>query len=283
MQSLNPDLVDANYYWATIYPIKFLQNIKYTVQDELFRLGGGWMAVLFLAGLLLGLRNLMARRLRYFTMMCLGIFIIVSVLGKTSWSSLSSELNTENPLVLLTPLVMIFGVAFFLTLLGQMNIPSLQVRYGVIVLVVGLACQQFILTLLPPKTPPTVYPPYYPPEIQKFSDWLRPDELMMSDIPWAVAWYGDRQCTWTTINSQSEFFQLNDNVKHVAALYLTLNTLNAKLFTECLQGGVDSWGNFVLKALAANQIPTGFPLVNFPTQTILSGLFLTDRIRWDTE
>jgi len=281
MQSLNPDLTSA--YWIIPYKTKLLNNLHYILPDGLLQLGGGWMAVLFLAGLLLGLRNLAARRLRYFTVMCLGVFLVVGALGQTSWSSLSSELNTENPLVLLTPLVLIFGVAFFLTLLGQMNIPSLQVRYGVIALLVALACQQLILTLLPPKTSPTVYPPYYPPEIQKFSNWMHPDELMMSDVPWAVAWYGDRQCTWITLNSQSEFFQLNDSVKHVAALYLTLNTLDAKLFTECLQGGVDSWGNFVLKAVATNQIPTGFPLVNFPRQTILSGLFLTDQLRWNTE
>ena len=87
------------------------------VQDDVLRLGGGWMAVLFLAGLLLGLRNVVARRLRYFTMMCLGVFILVSALGRTQWTAMSPELNTENPLVLLTPLVVIFGVAFFLTLL----------------------------------------------------------------------------------------------------------------------------------------------------------------------
>jgi hypothetical protein len=195
---------------------------------------------------------------------------------------ISPELNTENPLVLLTPLVVIFGVAFFLTLLNQMNAPSVQVRYSVVGLVVVLACQQFILTLLPPKTTPGAYPPYYPPEIQKFSGWMRPDELVMSDIPWAVAWYGDRQCTWTTINSQYEFFQFNDFVKPVRALYLTLNTLDAKLFTECLQGGVDSWGNFVLKTVAANQIPPQFPLKAAP-YGLLSGLFLTDRQRWETQ
>jgi hypothetical protein len=130
------------------------------------------------------------------------------------------------------------------------------------------------------KTPPVSYPPYYPPDVQKISNWMRPDELTMSDIPWAVAWYGNRPCTWTTINSQYEFFQFNDYVKPVHALYLSLNTLDGKLFTECLQGGVDSWGNFVLKTVAANHLPPGFPLKNFPLETLLSGLYLTDRQRW---
>ena len=280
MQSLNPDMTSA--YWVLPYTVKLQTNLRYILQDDMLSLGGGWMGILFLAGLLLGLRNVVARRLRYFTMMCLGVFLVVSALGRTQLTYISPELNTENPLVLLTPLVVIFGVAFFLTLLNQMNAPSVQVRSGVVGLVVMLACQQFILTLLPPKTTPGAYPPYYPPEIQKFSGWMRPDELVMSDIPWAVAWYGDRQCTWTTINSQYEFFQFNDFVKPVRALYLTLNTLDAKLFTECLQGGVDSWGNFVLKTVAANQIPPQFPLKAAP-YGLLSGLFLTDRQRWETQ
>ncbi len=280
MQSLAPDMTTA--YWVMPYLVKLQVNLRFILQDEMLRLGGGWMGILFLAGLLLGLRNPVARRLRYFTMMCLGVFLIVSALGRTQLSTISPETNTENLLVLLTPLVVIFGVAFFLTLLNQMNAPLVEVRYGVVGLVVVLACQPFIMTLLPPKAAPGAYPPYYPPEIQKFSGWMRPDELMMSDIPWAVAWYGDRQCTWTTINSQYEFFQFFDYVKPVRALYLTLNTLDAKLFTECLQGGVDSWGNFVFKTVAANQIPPQFPLKTAP-YGVLSGLFLTDHQRWETQ
>jgi hypothetical protein len=277
MQSLNPDLTSA--YWLTSYLHKLTDNLCYILEGDIFRLGGGWLGILFFAGLLLGLRNPAARRLRYFTIMCLGVLIVVEALGRTHLSNITPEFNSENLLVLLTPLVVIFGVAFFLTLLNQMNVPSLQARIGVIVVLVALAWQPLVSTVLT-KVPTVAYPPYYPPDVQKISAWMHPDELMMSDIPWAVAWYGDRQCTWTTINSQYEFFSLNDYVKPVRGLYLTLNTLDGKLFTECMQGGVESWGNFVLKTVAANQLPAGFPLRNVPQDSLLSGLYLTDRQRW---
>jgi hypothetical protein len=280
MQSVNPDLTSA--YWVRPYLRKFLENARFILQSDLLRIGGNWVAMLFFAGLLLGLRNLAARRLRYFTMICLGVFVFVQALGKTQLSAISPEINSENQLVLLTPLVVIFGVGFFLTLLNQMKTPTPQIRFAVIALVVVISCQPLIASLLPPKMSPVSYPPYYPPEIQKISGWMRPDELMMSDIPWAVAWYGDHQCVWNTVNSQYEFFQFNDYVKQVRALYLTLNTLDGKLFTECLQGGVDSWGNFCLKTVAANQIPPSFPLKVAP-YGLLSGLFLTDRQRWESE
>ena len=278
MQSLNPDMTSA--YWVTPYLRKFLENTRNLFQGELLRLGGGWMGILFFSGLLLGLRNITARRMRYFTMGCLCVFFIAQAVGRTKLSDYSPEINSENLFVLLTPLVVIFGVASFLKLLEQVNLPSLQVRYWAIVLMLALACQPLIATFLPPKTPPLAYPPYYPPDVQKIAGWTHKDELLMSDIPWAVAWYGNRQCTWTTFNSQYEFYQLNDNTKHVSGLYLTLYTLDGKLFSECLQGGVDSWGNFVYKTLSANQLPAGFPLRNFPYESLLSGLFLADRQRW---
>ena len=279
MQSLNPNLNSV--YGMMPYVRKFAENTRYILQNGLMQANGVWVGALFFAGLLLGLRNLAARRLRYFTMMCLGVFIIAEALGRTQLSIITPEMNSENLLALLTPLVAIFGVAFFLTLLNQMNVPTPQVRYGVIALLAIIACQPLIGTLVS-KASPVAYPPYYPPDIQKIAGWMRPDELTMSDVPWAVAWYGDRQCTWTTINSQYEFFALNDYLKPVHALYLTLGTMDARLVTECLQGGVDSWGNFVLKTVAANQIPSQFPL---KASGRLSGfgLFLTDRQRWASE
>jgi len=280
MQSVNPDLTSA--YWIRPYLRKFFENSRYILQGDLLRVGGGWVAMLFFAGLLLGLRSLAARRMRYFTMMCLGVLIIAEALGRTQLTNITPDINSENLLVLLTPLVAIFGVIFFLTLLNQMKTPSPQVRALVIILMVVVSCQPLIANLLPPKTSPVSYPPYYPPDIQKISSWMGPNEIIMSDIPWAIAWYGDHQSTWITINSQYEFFQFNDYVKPVRALYLTLDTLNEKLFTDCLQGGVDSWGNFCLKTITANQIPEQFPLKVAP-YGLLSGLFLTDRQRWPAD
>jgi hypothetical protein len=314
LQMLSPDMSLA--FWLRPYLIKLVVNGRPILEDDLLRLGGGWMSVLFMAGLLLGLRTPAARRMRYFTLLCLGVFIIVTALLQPEWTPLTQATGTGNLLTLLTPLVIIFGVAFFLTLLNQMATASVEIRYGVVGLVVGLACLPFIMTLLPPKTKTTVFPPYYPPDIQRFCAWINPDELMMSDIPWAVAWYGDRQCTMTTVNCQSDFFQFEDEVKHISALYLTTQTLDARLFSECLQGGVNSWSTFVFERMAVQKIQAGddtlyrsyfrtdyrFDLTGnvrwesafghnpertFPLQTapsnMSSGLFLTDRQRWKSE
>jgi hypothetical protein len=136
-----------------------------------------------------------------------------------------------------------------------------------------------ICSLSPPKNSPLAYPPYYPPDIQKAAGWMKENELMMSDVPWAVAWYGRRQCVWQTLDAKDEFFTINDYIKPVQALYLTWQAMDGKLVSDCVRGGDNSWGNFALKALSQNQLPAGFPLRNSPT-SIASGIFLTDRMRW---
>ena len=280
-RSIHPDLSPA--LGVAIYLHKFLGNLRPILQDALPRLGGSWVSMLFLTGLLLNFRSVAAQRMRYFLLMCLGIFIVVQALGRTQLSEASPEVNSENLLVLLTPLVFIYGVSLFLILLDQMSLPLRQLRLVVKAVFVGLCCAPLIFTLLPPRTSPVVYPPYYPPEIQRIAGWMKPDELTMSDIPWAVAWYGQRQCVWLTLNAQDDFFTINDYLKPVQALYLTSKTMDAKLASDCLPADQHTWGNFVLQAVAQGKIPTGFPLVYAQAGFLPNRLFLSDWTRWKSE
>ena len=87
--------------------------------------------MLFLTGLLLSFRSTAVRRLRYFLLMCLAVFIVVQALGQTQLSEESPEVNSENLLVLLAPLVFIYGVSLFLILLEQMELPLRELRLAV--------------------------------------------------------------------------------------------------------------------------------------------------------
>jgi hypothetical protein len=280
MQTLNPDLNLIP--WIRLCASKLAGNLRAIFQDGGLFMAGAWVGVLFFAGLMLGVRNPAARRLRYFVMGCLGVFAFFQALGVSGIAEFSPVFNHDNLLVLLVPFMAMFGVMFFLTLLDQMKTPNVVIRWAVMVLMALIACQPLISSLLPPKPSPVAYPPYYPPEIQKISNWMKPDEMIMSDIPWAVAWYGQRQSILITRNSRSDYFEVDDYYKPVRGLYLTLVTMNARLFSDCLQGGVDSWPNFSLKSVAGNQIPPSFPLKTAP-YGLSTGLFLTDRPRWDTD
>jgi hypothetical protein len=281
-RSVHPDL--THLFLFKLYVQKILANAHDILVNELPRLGGSWASVLFLAGLLLGFRGTAARRMRYFLLMCLGTFIVVQALGQTQLSDESPEVNSENLLVLLVPLVFCYGVSFFFTFLDQMKLVVPQLRYVVIAVFVALSCLPMILisTLLSPKAMPVVYPPYYPPDIQQTVGWMKENELMMSDVPWAVAWYGRHQCVWLTLNAQDDFFAINDYLKPVQALYLTPETMNGKFVSDLVRSGEYSWGNFIIKGVLQNQIPQSFPLRNAPTGFLPDRLFLTDRERWKT-
>ena len=102
-----------------LYVHKFLANVNDILVNALPKLGGSWASMLFLAGLLLGFRGMAVRRMRYFLLMCLGMFIVVQALGRTQLSDESPEVNSENLLVLLIPLVFLLWREFFLHLPGS--------------------------------------------------------------------------------------------------------------------------------------------------------------------
>ena len=279
-RSVHPDM--THIFLFKLYVQKILTNAEDILVNGLPRLGGSWASLLFLAGLLLGFRGIAVRRMRYFLLMCLGLFIVAQALGRTQLSDESPEVNSENLLVLLIPLVFCYGVSFFFTFMEQMKLPllpMLQLRYAVIAGFAALSCLPMIFTLLSSKVSPVVYPPYFPPDIQQTAGWMKENELMMSDVPWAVAWYGQRQCVWLTLNPQSDFFAINDNLKTVQALYLTPLTTDGKFLSDWVLND-RVWGDFVIVGVLQNQTPRGFPLQNAPTGFLPDRLFLTDRVRW---
>jgi hypothetical protein len=278
-RSLHPNFLDV--IWPAPYWHKFTANLVQIYQNDLFKLGGSWVGVLFFAGLLLGFKRPSVRRLRYFLMMCLATFIVAQALGRTSLSDASPEINSENLLALTIPLVFIFGTSFFFILLDQMTLPAVELRYVVMGIFLALCCLPLFFALWF-RTAPVVYPPYYPPDIEKTAGWMEPGELMMSDVPWAVAWYGQRQCAWLTEDDNADFFAVNDYMKPVSGLYLTMATMDNKLVSDCFRSPKDSWGHFILDAMTRNEIPASFPLRHAPSGSaaISSGMFLTDADRW---
>jgi len=285
-RSLEPNL--SGFFIApSIY--KLLINSRQMLQNDLPRLGGSWVTPFFLVGLLLPFHNLATRRLRYFIVASLAFLTVVQSLGRTHLSDDSPDFNSENLLVLLIPLVVVYGVSLFFIFLDQMDLAYHEFRFLIIGLFVAVMCLPMICVFLPPKSSPVTYPPYNPPAIRLISDWMREDELMMSDIPWAVAWYGNRPCLWLTLNatpnikdpsSLENFFTINDYPRQIRALYLTPVTMDGKFLTQWVRAGEQSWGNFIIDCVLHHEYPPNFPLRVAPTGFLPEQLFLTDWDRW---
>ena len=172
----------------------------------------------------------------------------------------------------------------FFVFMDQVVLPAPWVRTIAVSIFVLVMSLPLVLRLLPPRNIAFEYPPYYPPYIQMVSDWLEPDELMMSDMPWAVAWYGNRQCIWTTLDvgvtAKDDFYRINDDHKAIRGLYLTPITTNRRYLSEMRQGQEGAWANFYLDVVLMKNLPTGFPIKMAPPGLLPDQLFLSDRIRW---
>lgn len=263
------------------YLRKLLVNSAEIVRNEVPCLGGSWLTAFFLAGLLLRFQNPALGRLRLFTLLSLGVLVVVQALGKTHLSVECPVTNTENLMVLLVPLVFIYGAAFFFTLLDQIQFGFLEMRKFVIGFAALVGCASLVFALLPPRSIPIVYPPYMPYYIQESAKLLQKSELMMSDMPWAVAWYGDRTCIWTTIDARGSFYTVNDEHRAVSALYLTTLSIDGRFLTHILRGKNEEWGRFAVEAIWRTNLPPKFPLRDARSGYVPDQLLLCDRPRWN--
>lgn len=290
---------------------KFLLNEGEILKNDLPRLGGNWVSAFFLCGLLLPFRNPALQRLRLFLLWSLALMAVVQAACQTHLSADSPEINSENLLVVLAPLVLIFGAGVFFTLLDHL-VPAEapQARRAGAGLFVLVMCAPLLLTLLGPAKMAAL-PAYTPKNIQDFAGMMEPDELMMSDIPWAVAWYGARPCAWLTLGvgwapesatnaDDSETYREMAKLKPVRAIFLTQRTSDRRFLSQMIANQRD-WGYFYLDCLpdptkwgvplsgedpgpfwVHGQVPTGFPLQKVVLDPLPAELFISDRNRWQS-
>lgn len=264
---------------------KFLTNSGKILRDDLPRLGSNWAWSFFLCGLLLPFRLQPLRHLRFFVIGTMVLMGGVQVFGQTHLSIDSPEINSENLLVLVAPLVLVFGTGFFFTLLHQIEIPDPRIATLAAGLFAAILCAPLLLDL-PTSPDPATFSPYNPVRIQTTAFMMRPDEMMMSDIPWAVAWYGERPCSWLTVDD-GDSFEVMNKLKPVQGIYFTERTTERPFLSDMVQTQ-HSWGHFLLGCLPKSEapqgaVPPGFPLKKAPPRYVPAQLFIADTVRWKAE
>jgi 4-amino-4-deoxy-L-arabinose transferase-like glycosyltransferase len=260
---------------------KGINGVREIISSDLPRLGGNWLWSFFLVGLLVRFQNGNLRHLRWFVVGSLLLLIPVQALTRTHLASESPEITSENLLVLFSPLVLIFGVGIFFVLFDFLPLTTLALRFATLSAFVIVISLPFALALLPSRVAPFA-PPYYPPRIQQVARYMNDNELWMSDIPWAVAWYGERKCVWLTLNWNADFFKISDYERTVNGLFISTRTTDLKFYSGLIVGDNRNWADFLWQTFVRREIPDRFPLKYAPEGTLLphGELLLTDRERW---
>jgi hypothetical protein len=256
---------------------KLLVNLQEIVGKELPLAGGNWLGAFFLVGLLIPFRNPALGRLRIFVVAALAWWSLVEALGRTALSSDSPSINSENLLVIVAPLLFSYGAGLFYVLLDQLSLESGDIRAAIVGLfVVAMSLPLVLAVLSPPQIPNNS--PYSPKHLQVTARLFTEKECLMSDIPWAVSWYGQRPCLWLTLDD-GEGFQQANAIKPINALLLTQKTTDSPLLRQ-LTGATNSWGRFFWDCWAHGEVPSGFPLQKAPVGFLPDQMLLSDKVRW---
>ncbi len=140
---------------------------------------------------------------------------------------------------------------------------------------VVLNVSPMIFTMLPPRPGMFPYPPYSPPVTRWVAGLFEPNELGCSDLPWSMAWDGDRRTIWLPMTID-EFYQISDFVapNSVQFALLTPYMLDTKRQSEVVKGEYKGWASVLQGQLRAD-----FPLKAFMAPTP-DHILLADRARW---
>ncbi len=244
--------------------IKWLTNMAGLLSGDILTLGDGILASLFITTFLYNFSRDHVRRLRW----CIALAMLLLMVVGACFGPV-----TTNLLHIFWPFAILYGLSFFFILLERLQIRIPIARLAIIVAVVALGALPLLFTLLPPRAAPP-YPPYFPPYITHVCRMIKAEELLATDMPWATAWYGDRN-SLALPASIDDFYEINDYTKRISGIYFTTITRDREYVRTLLTGEYRTWF-----PLLEGRIPSDFPLTQgFPLNN-LDQLFLTDRPRW---
>ena len=249
---------------------KVVGGVREILGDDLIRMGGTWTSLFFLVGLLVPFGSSSLNRLRWTLAGMLAVVVIVQA-GLRGWITKDfGPVTSEDLLVVLAPGVMVWGSGFLITLIDQIEWEFPFLRTWCLWGLVTLFSAPFLLGVLPPKGL-SLSEPYRPSVIREFADFTPKSTLFMSDIPWAVAWYGPRECVWNSLrvsdtaeanvrNRREDFFVFTEARRPIEAVYISPYWADMP-FRPRFIGDMDfEWGRFYLEVLRGANLPSGFPL-----------------------
>jgi hypothetical protein len=264
---------------AAITPNLFRRRIQASLIDQLQAmstlLGGVLVAPLFFLALLHRFKRPETEAFKWaLGLMWAGAFLGTVLAGiETKW------LDPNQIHLLFGPAMTLYGLAFLLVVLHRLYADPGVFRVLLLVAVGIISALPAAIGFLPGNLLVN-FPPYLPSVLQTFQRWSKPNEVISSDMPWAVAWYGDRKALWIpdkpgTFEEYSDYQTLGGPI---VMLYLTPLTRDLKYASQLVSGEYSSWG---LLVLGLDRAVEAFPL---RSRVFLAGnqcMLLADRPRWE--
>jgi len=218
--------------------------------------GSSVVAIMFFAGLLHPFKRTETAVLRWMILaMWIGAVAGMATFGINEEGGLAA-----NQLHLIfVPLMTCYGLAYLLVQWNRLGI-QLSIARGAFLSLLYLLCALPAIFTVPWFAPPTGairWPPYAPPYIAVLHNWMQPNEITASDMPWAIAWYADRRALWVpdTIKTFTDLSDYNVLGGPVNGLYLTPISGSQDKLADILKGEYKDWATIILRNMNLEKFP----------------------------
>lgn len=236
-----------------IGPGHFRNKIANNLESQLSRILGylGWsvVACMFFASLLHVFKRPETSTMRWLVL----VMWLGAVLGMTIYGLKEEQGVAANQLHLLfIPIMTCFGLAYLLVQWNRLDIDIRLARIGFITLLFVLCALPMAFTVGLPSTKSAIrWPPYVPPYIAVLNDWMEPQEISATDMPWAIAWYANRRALWLpeTVKIFTEFHDYGIFGAPVNGLYLTPISGSQNTLGDILKGEYGDWAALILRSV----------------------------------
>jgi hypothetical protein len=209
---------------------------------------------------------------------CLLAMWLGAVLGMAFYQA-TGPVSENQMYVLFIPLFVAYGMAFLLVLWNRLELGAPVLRVVFISFLLFACAIPMLLRLFGGPGQRLNWPPYVPPVIGALGEWFTEDEMICSDMPWAVSWYAGR-VSLLLPRSVGEFNRIHDygiTSPPVRGLYLTPITGNSRLFADIYKGPYREWASLITRPPQTK----GFPFTSVTPLPIAGEcIIFADRPRW---
>ncbi|MBV9009507.1 MAG: glycosyltransferase family 39 protein [Verrucomicrobia bacterium] len=257
---------------------KIISNFTGQIAGLFGNFGLSIVALAFFVSLLHPFRSREAATLRWMLLvMWVGALLGMCVYGVDT----EQEVAANQLHVLFLPIMSCFGLAWLLVQWNRLAFSQPLARAGFLAGLYVLCALPMIFNLplfASPDRPQIRWPPYLPPYIAVLNKWMQPNEIVASDMPWAIAWYANRRGLWLPETVQ-KFTELNDSRVlggPVNGLYLTPISGSDNKLRDIIRGEYKDWAQLILRTADVEKLPlTWATLLGLENECI----FLSDHDR----
>jgi hypothetical protein len=186
------------------------RTVLVQVTDLLPFLGGILAAPLFFLTLLHTFKRPAIASFRWMVL----VMWVMATVGMAIYGVAAKDLHPNQVHLLFAPIMTAYGLAFLAVLWSRLELPERGPVFanGHLIVVVLISALPLLLAL-PDRIRDGMnragrgipqWPPYVPPVLNvNLHDWVAEEQIVVSDQPWAVAWYADRVSVWLPLKREA--------------------------------------------------------------------------------